>query len=131
VSVFGRAQRPEGPSADPADDYLFFLADPKHPGYTLVQNVVRGQMDGSEFRLTDHPVTPADVLHTGKAAWDAALATVNVGKVQLAWASSAIAEHAFIEAIRHSHRGCSMARVSPTFRTCAGCSATPTCDWWR
>ena len=104
VSVFGRVQRPEGPSANPADDYLFFLADPKHPGYTLVQNVVRGQMYVSEFRLTDYPVTPADVLHTGKAAWDAALATVNVGKVQLAWASLGIAEHAFVEAIQHAHR---------------------------
>ena len=104
VSVFGRVQRPEGPSANPADDYLFFLADPKHPTYTLVQNVVHGQMYVSEFRLTDYPVTPADVLHTGKAAWDAALATVNVGKVQLAWASIGIAEHAFVEAIGHAHR---------------------------
>jgi len=104
VSVFGRVQRPDGPSANPADDYLFFLADPKHPGYTLVQNVVHGQMYVSEFRLTDYPVTPADVLHTGKAAWDAALATVNVGKVQLAWASIGIAEHAFVEAIGHAHR---------------------------
>jgi acyl-CoA dehydrogenase len=104
VSVFGRVQRPEGPSANPADDYLFFVADPKHPGYTLVQNVVHGQMYVSEFRLSDYPVTAADVLHTGKAAWDAALATVNVGKVQLAWASIGIAEHAFVEAIGHAHR---------------------------
>jgi acyl-CoA dehydrogenase len=104
VSVFGRVLRPEGPSADPADDYLFFLADPKHPAYTLVQNVVHGQMYVSEFRLRDYPVSRADVLHTGKAAWDAALATVNVGKVQLAWASIGIAEHAFVEAIRHAHR---------------------------
>jgi len=104
VAVFGRVQRPEGPSANPADDYVFFLADPQHPGYTLVQNVVHGQMYVSEFRLSDYPVTPADVLHTGKAAWDAALATVNVGKVQLAWASIGIAEHAFVEAIQHAHR---------------------------
>ena len=105
VSVFGRVQRPEGPSANPADDYLFFLADPTHAGYELVQNVVHGQMYVSEFRLTDYPVSPADVLHTGKAAWDAALATVNVGKVQLAWASIGIAEHAFVEAIGHAqHR---------------------------
>jgi hypothetical protein len=83
---------------------LFFLADPTHPAYTLVQNVVHGQMYVSEFRLTEYPVTPADVLHTGKAAWDAALATVNVGKVQLAWASIGIAEHAFVEAIGHAHR---------------------------
>jgi len=103
VAVFGRIQPPGGPSASPADDYLFFLADPQHPSYRLVQNVVHGQMYVSEFVLEDYPVTPADVLHTGKAAWDAALATVNVGKVQLAWASIGIAEHAFFEAIRHAH----------------------------
>ena len=77
--MFGRIQRPEGPSENPADDYLFFLADPDHPAYRLVQNVIHGQMYVSEFRLENYPVTPGDVLHTGKAAWDAALATVNVG----------------------------------------------------
>lgn len=102
VSVFGRIQRPEGPSADPADDYVFFLADPRHPAYRLVQNVIRGQMYVAEFSLHDYPVSAADVLHTGKAAWDAALATVNVGKVQLAWASIGIAEHSFVEALRHA-----------------------------
>ena len=104
VSVFGRVQRKDGPSADPADDYMFFLADPQHPAYELVQNVVHGQMYVSEFRLTNYPVGRADVLQTGKAAWDAALATVNVGKVQLAWASIGIAEHAFVEAIGHAHQ---------------------------
>jgi acyl-CoA dehydrogenase len=104
VAVFGRVQRPDGPSANPADDYLFFMADPAHPRYQLVQNVIHGQMYVSEFRLDDYPVTPADVLHIGKAAWDAALATVNVGKVQLAWASIGIAEHSFVEAIGHAHR---------------------------
>jgi acyl-CoA dehydrogenase len=104
VAVFGRVQRAGGPSANPADDYVFFMADPQHPGYELVQNVIRGQMYVSEFRLQDYPVTPADVLHTGKAAWDAALATVNVGKVQLAWASIGIAEHSFTEAVRHARR---------------------------
>lgn len=104
VAVFGRIQRPEGPSENPADDYLFFLADPDHPAYRLVQNVIHGQMYVSEFRLENYPVTPGDVLHTGKAAWDAALATVNVGKVQLAWASIGIAEHAFAEALRHAER---------------------------
>ena len=102
VAVFGRIQRPAGPSANPADDYVFFLADPAHPAYRLVQNVVRGQMYVAEFRLDDYPVSPDDILHTGKAAWDAALATVNVGKVQLAWASIGIAEHAFVEAMAHA-----------------------------
>jgi acyl-CoA dehydrogenase len=104
VAVFGRLQRPEGPSSNPTDDHVFFLADRSHPGYQLVQNVVRGQMYVAEFRLTDYPVGPQDVLHVGKAAWDAALATVNVGKVQLAWASIGIAEHAFVEALAHAGR---------------------------
>jgi acyl-CoA dehydrogenase len=103
VAVFGRLQRPGGPSTNPADDYLFFLADPAHPAYQLVRNVVHGQMYVAEFHLDDYPVSPADVLHTGKAAWDAALATVNVGKVQLAWASIGIAGHSFVEAVRHAH----------------------------
>ena len=45
------------------------------------------------------PVAAADILHTGKAAWDAALATINVGKVNLGWASIGISEHAFYEAV--------------------------------
>jgi hypothetical protein len=50
-------------------------------------------------------VSPADVLHVGRPAWDAALATVNVGKVNLGWASIGICEHAFYEAITHAaHR---------------------------
>ena len=104
VAVFGRLQPPGGPSANPADDYVFFLADPAHPAYRLVQNVVRGQMYVAEFHLDNYPVAPRDILQTGKAAWDAALATVNVGKVQLAWASIGIAEHAFVEALRHAER---------------------------
>ena len=36
------------------------------------------------------------------ATMHAALATVNVGKVQLAWASIGIAEHAFVEALSHA-----------------------------
>jgi len=102
VAVFGRLQTAGGGSADPLDDYVFFLADPGHPAYRLVQNVIHGQMYVSEFELRDYPVTPADVLHRGRAAWDAALGTVNVGKVQLAWASIGIAEHAFVEALQHA-----------------------------
>jgi len=104
VAVFGRIQPSGGPSANAADDYVFFLVDPAHPAYRLVQNVVRGQMYVAEFRLEDYPVTPRDILQAGKAAWDTALATVNVGKVQLAWASIGIAEHAFVEALRHAQR---------------------------
>jgi alkylation response protein AidB-like acyl-CoA dehydrogenase len=97
VSVFGRRADVEGP-----DGYVFFAVDSQHPSYQLVKNVVAAQMFVSEFRLEDYPVTAADVLHTGPAAFDAALNTVNVGKFNLGFASIGICEHAFYEAITHA-----------------------------
>ncbi|MEI2785314.1 MAG: acyl-CoA dehydrogenase family protein [Candidatus Nanopelagicales bacterium] len=97
LSVFGKF-------AD-TDEYVFFLVDTQAPEYQLEKNVVADQMYVSAFSLHDYPVTRADILHTGKAAWDAALATVNVGKVNLGWASIGICEHAFYEAVTHAdHR---------------------------
>ena len=58
----------------------------------------------SEFRLEDYPVREQDVLHTGRAAFDAALNTVNVGKFNLCTASIGICEHAMYEAVTHAHR---------------------------
>ncbi|MGN9809474.1 acyl-CoA dehydrogenase family protein [Micromonospora sp. BQ11] len=99
VSVFGRRADVEGP-----DGYVFFAADSRHPAYRLVRNVVNGQMYVSEFRLEDYPVRAEDVLHTGRAAFDAALNTVNVGKFNLCTASIGICEHAMYEAVTHAHR---------------------------
>ena len=99
LSVFGRFS---DDSPEHAGEYVFFLVDPQHESYRLARNVIRGQMFVAEFRLDGYPVQPADLLHVGKPAWDAALATVNVGKVQLAWASIGIAEHAFVEAVAHA-----------------------------
>jgi acyl-CoA dehydrogenase len=97
VSVFGRRADVEGP-----EGYVFFAAESQHPSYELVQNVVSSQMYVSEFSLHDYPVTAADVLQTGPAAFDAALNTVNIGKFNLGFASIGICEHAFYEAITHA-----------------------------
>ena len=97
VSVFGRRADVEGP-----EGYVFFAADSQHPSYRLVQNVVSSQMYVSEFRLDGYPVAPDDVLHTGAAAFDAALNTVNIGKFNLGFASIGICEHAFYEAVTHA-----------------------------
>jgi acyl-CoA dehydrogenase len=99
VSVFGRRADVDGP-----DGYVFFAADSRHPAYHLVKNVVNGQMFVSEFRLADYPVREQDVLHTGRAAFDAALNTVNVGKFNLCTAAIGICEHAMYEAVTHAHR---------------------------
>ncbi|WP_328787203.1 MULTISPECIES: acyl-CoA dehydrogenase family protein [unclassified Streptomyces] len=98
VSVFGRRTDIEGP-----DGYVFFAADSRHPAYHLVKNVVDSSKYVSEFRLDDYPVRAEDVLHTGKAAFDAALNTVNVGKFNLCTASIGICEHAMYEAVTHAH----------------------------
>ncbi|GAA2281231.1 acyl-CoA dehydrogenase [Streptomyces hawaiiensis] len=97
VSVFGRRTDIEGP-----DGYVFFAADSRHPAYHLVKNVVDSSKYVSEFRLEDYPVAPEDVLHTGRAAFDAALNTVNVGKFNLCTASIGICEHAMYEAVTHA-----------------------------
>ena len=100
LSVFGKFADDD---PDRPGEYVFFLADTAHPAYKLEQNVVHGSMYVSAFHLDGYPVVQADILHTGKAAWDAALATINVGKVNLGWASIGIAEHAFFESVTHAN----------------------------
>ncbi|MFE9255275.1 acyl-CoA dehydrogenase family protein [Streptomyces sp. NPDC006879] len=98
VSVFGRRSDVEGP-----EGYVFFAADSQHAAYHLIQNVVDSSKYVSEFRLESYPVAADDVLHTGRAAFDAALNTVNVGKFNLCTASIGICEHAMYEAVTHAH----------------------------
>jgi len=97
VSVFGRIEGIEGP-----DGYVFFAADSQHDKYNLVRNVVNSQSYVSQFELDGYPVEPGDILHTGPAAFDAALNTVNIGKFNLGFGSIGICEHAFWEAITHA-----------------------------
>ena len=98
VSVFGRRSDVDGP-----DGYVFFAVDSQHENYRLVKNIVQAQMFVSEFRLEDYPVRAQDVLHTGQAAFDAALNTVNVGKFNIGFASVGMCEHAMYEAVTHAH----------------------------
>lgn len=100
LAVFGKFSDDD---PDLPGEYVFFLVDPKAPEFTLQKNVVHGAMYVSAFELNDYPVNPDDILHTGKPAWDAALAAINVGKVNLGWASTGIAEHAFYEGLTHAH----------------------------
>ena len=94
VSVFGRRADVDGP-----DGYVFFAADSAHDAYILRKNVVYGQMYVSAFDLEDYPVRPEDVLHTGPAAFEAALNTINVGKFNLGFCAIGMAEHCFYETV--------------------------------
>ncbi len=94
VSTFGKI-------AD-TEDFVFFAVDSKHRDYNLVRNVCASQNYVAQYALHDYPVEDEDILATGRDAWDMALNTVNIGKVNLGWASIGICTHAFYEAIDHA-----------------------------
>ncbi len=100
LSVYGKFAEDD---PEHANEHVFFLIDPSHASYELLKNVLAGQMYVAAFNLHAYPVAPADILHVGKNAWDAALATVNIGKVNLGWASIGICEHAFYESVTHAN----------------------------
>jgi acyl-CoA dehydrogenase len=94
VSTFGRL--PE------TGEYVFFTVDSQHPSFELVKNITATQSYVAEFNLNDYPITEADILSRGDAAWNASLNTVNIGKYNLGWATIGICTHAFYEAINHA-----------------------------
>ncbi|MGV9413845.1 acyl-CoA dehydrogenase family protein [Nocardia sp. NPDC003693] len=111
VSVFGR--RADKPIIDSSDflrkmtdeeysGYLFFAADSRHKNYKLRKNVVDSQMYVAAFDLEKYPVAESDILHTGRAAFDAAMNTVNVGKFNLGFGAVGACEHAMYEGVTHA-----------------------------
>lgn len=94
VSTFGRI--PD------TGEYVFFAVDSKHEKFECVKNITATQSYVAEFVLHDYPITDADILSRGEAAWDSSLNTVNIGKYNLGWASIGICTHAFYEAINHA-----------------------------
>ena len=86
------------------DEYVFFVADSRNENYDCIQNVVAWQGYVSEYALNGYPITDAEILSTGREAWDAALNTVNMGKFNLGWAAIGICTHAFFEALNHASR---------------------------
>ncbi len=98
VSTFGKIQ------GEGKEGYVFFVVDPKHEKYELIQNVCNSQNYVAEYKLSDYPITEKEILSKGSVAWDTALNTVNVGKFNLGWASIGMCTHAFYEAINHASK---------------------------
>ncbi|MBE7437293.1 MAG: acyl-CoA dehydrogenase [Spirochaetales bacterium] len=94
VSTFGKIQE--------TGEYVFFAVKSDHPNYECIKNTVNSQNFVAEYRLNDYPVTEADILSRGRAAWDASLSTIAYCKYNLGWASIGICTHAFYEAINHA-----------------------------
>ncbi|MEU8899181.1 acyl-CoA dehydrogenase family protein [Nocardia sp. NPDC048505] len=97
VPTIGRRTDLEGPDA-----YVWFLVDSRHPNYRLVKNIIHGQNFVSAYDLADYPVTAEDVLHTGRKAFDAALAAVNCGKFNIGMVALGIVQHCFYETINQA-----------------------------
>jgi acyl-CoA dehydrogenase len=57
-----------------------------------------------ELEVRDHELPENDVIANGRAAWDAVLGTVTLGKFLLGFGSIGICEHAFEEAASHLRR---------------------------
>jgi acyl-CoA dehydrogenase len=97
VSTFGKIAG--------TDEYVFFTVRTDHERYECVKKIdtsgVR-QAYVAEFALHDYPVTDTDILSRGKLAWESSLNTVNIGKVQLGFASIGIATHCLYEALHHA-----------------------------
>ncbi|QRY62385.1 acyl-CoA dehydrogenase [Gordonia sp. PDNC005] len=111
VSVFGRRSDASIIDSSSTDrrlsdaeysGYMFFAADSRADEYKLRKNVVDSQMYVAAFDLEDYPVDDADILHTGRAAFDAAMNTVNVGKFNLGFGAIGACEHAMYEALTHA-----------------------------
>jgi len=83
---------------------LFALRPDQSPGFRPGPKVrtlgVRAAHVGA-FEVTDHELPQKDVIVEGRAAWDAVLGTVTLGKFFLGFGSIGICEHAYEEAAVH------------------------------
>ncbi len=99
VSTFGKMEQP---TPEGKADFVFFVTDSQHPQYTCHRDLINSQNYVAELEVKDYPITEADILARGQAAWDTALNTVNVGKFNLGFAAIGLCTHSFYEAINHA-----------------------------
>lgn len=98
VSTFGRDAE--------SGDFVFFAVSPQHTNYKLAKQIyTTGSHTGflGAYDLIEYPITSADILSRGTAAWDASLSTVNIGKFQIGFSSIGMVTHALYEALNHAH----------------------------
>jgi acyl-CoA dehydrogenase len=83
---------------------LFALRPPQAAAYRDVRRIrtlgVRSAYVG-EFAVQRHAFGPDDVIAEGRAAWDAVIGTVTLGKFFLGFGSVGICERALSEAVSH------------------------------
>lgn len=73
----------------------------KYCGDIEVAGMFSGQL--GRFEMIEYPLTDADILETGDAAFAMGLSTVNIGKTQTSMKNVGMATHMLYEAVNHAH----------------------------
>lgn len=87
--------------------WAFWVVDSQDRHYNYVKDIdtpIFGVARVGEYEMIEYPITDREILKQGDAAFADGLSSVNIGKFQLGFASSAIVTHAFYEAVTHSNR---------------------------
>lgn len=87
-------------------EFVFWVVDSrnrhcKYCGDIEVVGMFTGQL--GQFEMIEYPLTDADILETGQAAFEMGLATINIGKTQTSTKSVGMAAHMLYEALNHAH----------------------------
>lgn len=87
-------------------EFVFFVVDSQNRHYRLNEQIylpTGGEMFVGDFDVVEYPITEADILSSGEAAWDAIFSAINIGKFQLGFASIGCCTHALYFALNHAH----------------------------
>ncbi|MDD5169547.1 MAG: acyl-CoA/acyl-ACP dehydrogenase [Syntrophales bacterium] len=87
-------------------EFVFWVVDCrdrhcKYCGDIEVVGMFAGQL--GRFEMIEYPLTDADILETGDAAFAMGLSTVNIGKTQTSMKNVGMATHMLYEAVNHAH----------------------------
>lgn len=87
-------------------EFAFWVVDSrdrhcKYCGDIEVVGMFAGQL--GQFAMIEYPITDADILETGDAAFAMGLSTVNIGKTQTSMKNVGMATHMLYEAVNHAH----------------------------
>lgn len=105
IAVLARKQSGNAATRSRRSPPVLFALRPKQaPGYRDARKIrtlgVRAA-DVGEFKVESHSLPRSDLIAEGRAAWDAVLGTVTLGKFFLGFGSIGICERAMAEAIAH------------------------------
>jgi acyl-CoA dehydrogenase len=98
ISVMGKNSK--------TGEFVFWVVDSrnrhcKYCGDIEVVGMFTGQL--GEFAMIEYPLTDADILETGDAAFAMGLSSVNIGKTQTSMKNVGMATHMLYDALNHSY----------------------------